>query len=65
MAAMAAAQKANKEAQRKREKELAAVKIKRVHVELICKEFEIDERLAERRLRECKADVVEALKSFL
>ncbi|GMH45316.1 hypothetical protein BSKO_13273 [Bryopsis sp. KO-2023] len=65
MADMAAAQKANKEAQRKREKELAAVKVKRADIELICREFEIEDRLAERRLRECNANVVEALKSFL
>eukprot|EP00803_Ostreobium_quekettii_P010885 evm.model.scf_2240.2 EVM.evm.TU.scf_2240.2 scf_2240:8489-8824(-) len=65
MEAMAAAQKADKEAQRLRERELAAVKIKGEHVELIACEFEIDKKVAERRLRECGGDVVAALKSFL
>ena len=65
MTALAAAQKADKEAQRKRERELAAVKIQWSHVDVIATEFEIDKRIAERRLRECGGDVVAALKSFL
>lgn len=65
MEAMAAAQKADKEAQRRREKELAAVRIQGDHVDVIAGEFEVDKRAAERRLRECGGDVVAALKSFL
>eukprot|EP00877_Chromochloris_zofingiensis_P000086 jgi/Chrzof1/10078/Cz04g26090.t1 len=65
MAALAASQKADKEAQRKREKELAAVKINKDDVDVIVAEIEVDKKLAERRLRECNGNLVDALKSFL
>ena len=48
-----------------REKELAAVKISKEDVDVIASEFEVDKKLAERRLREHKGDLVAALKSFL
>lgn len=49
----------------RREKELAAVKVSKEDVQVIVTEFEIDDRKAERRLRECGGDLGAALKSFL
>eukprot|EP00210_Caulerpa_lentillifera_P003552 g3388.t1 len=65
MNAMAAARKAQKEAQLARERELASVRIKQSDVNIIMKEFEVEEKLAKRRLKECKGDMVATLKSFL
>lgn len=65
MLALAASQKADKEAQKKRDKELAAVKIDMADVEVIVCEFEVDKKLAERRLRECGGDLNQALRTFL
>lgn len=65
MAALAAAQKADKEAQIKREKELAAIKVTQADIEVIATEAEVDKKLAERRLREHNGSLIEALKSFL
>ena len=48
-----------------RTKELAAVKVQREDVELVALEFEVDKKLAERRLREHAGDVKAALVSFL
>lgn len=49
----------------RREKELAAVKINKDDVDVIVAEIEVDKKLAERRLRECNGNLVDALKSFL
>ena len=65
MGALAEADKANREAQRQREKELAAVKINAEDVEVIANEFALDKKVAERRLREMKGDLEAALKSYL
>lgn len=65
MAALAAAQKADKEAQIKREKELAAVKVTQADIDVIAAEAEVDKKLAERRLREHNGNLLEALRSFL
>lgn len=65
MSELAAARQADKEAARQREKELAAVKINKEDVDVIALEFELDKKVAERRLREHKGDLKEALKSFL
>ena len=48
-----------------RNKELAAVKIQREDIDLVALEFEVDRKLAERRLREHGGDVKRALVSFL
>lgn len=65
MAALLASQKAHIEEQRQRERELASIKINNEDALLIATEFELDHKAAERRLRECKGDVLAALKSFL
>lgn len=65
MAALAASQKAQKEAKAKREKELAAIKINAADVDVIAAECEVDRRAAEKRLREHNGSLYEALKSFL
>lgn len=62
---LAASQKASKEAQQKREKELAAVKVTKEDIDVIALEFEMDKKAAERRLRECNGDLHAALKSLL
>eukprot|EP00878_Enallax_costatus_P004447 GHUV01004687.1.p1 GENE.GHUV01004687.1~~GHUV01004687.1.p1 ORF type:complete len:113 (+),score=45.50 GHUV01004687.1:171-509(+) len=65
MAALARSQKADKEAQLKRERELAAVKVAAADIDVIATEAEVDKKLAERRLREHGGNLLEALKSFL
>eukprot|EP00879_Flechtneria_rotunda_P003227 GHRR01003450.1.p2 GENE.GHRR01003450.1~~GHRR01003450.1.p2 ORF type:complete len:112 (+),score=33.45 GHRR01003450.1:199-534(+) len=65
MAALAAAQKADKEAQYRKEKELAAVKVTQADIDAIATEAEVDKKLAERRLREHNGNLREAFKSFL
>ncbi len=49
----------------KKDKELAQVKIKRGDVDMIVDQMEISQALAEKRLREHKGDIVEALVSLL
>merc|ERR1739848_628104 len=61
MKALAEADKANREAQRQREKELAAVQINSGDVDVISSEFALDKKVAERRLREMKGDLEAAL----
>ncbi|KAK3920874.1 Huntingtin-interacting protein K [Frankliniella fusca] len=51
-------------AKREREVELSKVSIKKDDVELIVREMEISRTLAERRLREHRGNVVEALQSL-
>jgi len=65
MVAIAEADKANREAQRQREKELAAVKINMADVDVIVEEFGVDKKAAEIRLRENKGELESALKSYL
>lgn len=48
-----------------RDKELAAVKINPADVQLIVSEIEVDQKQADRRLREHAGNIVEALKSYL
>ncbi|KAK9845705.1 hypothetical protein WJX81_000106 [Elliptochloris bilobata] len=65
MANLNAAQQAKREAQLSRDKELSAVKLRKEDIELIMKEYEIEKKLAERRLREHSGNLRAALESFL
>ena len=65
MAALAAQQRATMEAQRQREKELAAVKVAAADIALIAAEFELDKKKAERALRENKGDLKTAIEALL
>jgi NACalpha-BTF3-like transcription factor len=65
MAYIAATADADRNAQRLREKELAAVKINPADVDVIASELELDRKVAERTLREHKGDAVAAIRSFL
>ncbi|KAK9803627.1 hypothetical protein WJX72_006829 [[Myrmecia] bisecta] len=65
MTEMAAAQQKNREAQRLREKELAAVKVNPADIDIFASEFELDKKTAERRLREHKGDLRQALEACL
>ena len=49
----------------RRDKELAAVKLRKEDIELIMKEYEVERKLAERRLREHSGNLRAALESFL
>lgn len=60
-----ASQKAAREAQRQRDKELAAVKVTAADVDIIMSELEVDHKQADRRLREHHGSVKAALQSFL
>ncbi|XRB00314.1 HYPK_UBA domain-containing protein [Pycnococcus provasolii] len=62
---LAAKQAKELEAQQARERELAAVKIDRSHVDVIADELLVDKKVAERRLREHGGDVVKAIRSYL
>lgn len=48
-----------------RDKELAAVKLRKEDIEVIMKEYEVERKLAERRLREHSGNLRAALESFL
>ena len=48
-----------------RNKELLAVKIQKEDVDIITQEYEVDRKLAERRLREHSGNLKDALVSFL
>lgn len=48
-----------------RDKELAAVKVTAADVEIIMSELEVDQKQADRRLREHQGNVMAALQSFL
>ncbi|KAK9724953.1 hypothetical protein RND81_05G111000 [Saponaria officinalis] len=65
MASIAADAEADANAQRIREKELAAVKINAGDVDIIANELELDKKVAERTLREHKGDAVAAIRSLL
>ncbi|KAJ3702123.1 hypothetical protein LUZ61_005828 [Rhynchospora tenuis] len=64
MAALASSKEADN-AMRLREKELAAVKINQVDVDIIANELELDKKVAERTLREHKGDAVAAIRYLL
>eukprot|EP00246_Nothoceros_aenigmaticus_P009129 TRINITY_DN24457_c0_g1_i1.p1 TRINITY_DN24457_c0_g1~~TRINITY_DN24457_c0_g1_i1.p1 ORF type:complete len:121 (-),score=15.93 TRINITY_DN24457_c0_g1_i1:508-837(-) len=65
MASIAASAEADRNAQRLREKELAAVKINPTDVDIIASELELDKKVTERRLREHKGDPIAAVRSLL
>ncbi|CAI9118962.1 OLC1v1020596C1 [Oldenlandia corymbosa var. corymbosa] len=65
MASIAASREADLQAKKLREKELAAVKINAVDVDIIANELELDKKLAERVLREHKGDAVAAIRSLI
>ena len=48
-----------------RDTQLAAVKVSKADVDIIAAEFELDPKLADRRLREHRGNLLEALQSFL
>ena len=61
VAALAALDEVDREAEAKREKELAAVKINQEDVDLIASEMELDKDVAERKLREHNGDAEKTL----
>lgn len=66
MARLIAEEEERAKAQRSREKELAAFKLKDpADVDLVASELELDKKLAERRLREHGGDVLQALRSYV
>lgn len=65
MAALAAQQHASLEAQRQRDRELAAVKVAQEDIELLVAEFELDKKAAERKLRENKGDAKLTIEALL
>lgn len=65
MAALAAQQHAAKEAQRQKDKELAAVKVSANDIDLIAMEFELDKKRAERALRENRGDARATMEALL
>lgn len=65
MATLAESQKADKDAQRQRERELAALKISKGDIDAIASEFELDAKTAERRLREHRGNLRQALEALL
>ncbi|DAZ94513.1 TPA: hypothetical protein N0F65_011866 [Lagenidium giganteum] len=58
-------EEADKEAERKREKLLAAVKVNKADVELVAREMELTVQQADRKLREADGDVVKCLKALI
>ena len=48
-----------------RDTQLASVKVNKADVDIIAAEFELDPKLADRRLREHRGNLLEALQSFL
>ncbi|KXZ55289.1 hypothetical protein GPECTOR_3g425 [Gonium pectorale] len=60
-----AAQKASKDAERQRERELAAVKVSKEDVDVLAAETETDKKAAERALREAGGDLRKALETYL
>mmetsp|Transcript_622 Transcript_622/g.2038 ORF Transcript_622/g.2038 Transcript_622/m.2038 type:complete len:117 (-) Transcript_622:960-1310(-) len=65
MAALAETNSEKKAATALREKELAAVKIDQADVALLAAELELDNKAAERRLREAGGSAEAALKAFI
>lgn len=48
-----------------REKQLAAIKVKKEDIELIAREMELTNQVAERKLREAGGDVVQCLTALV
>ncbi|PIA28025.1 hypothetical protein AQUCO_07300006v1 [Aquilegia coerulea] len=65
MASISASSEADLNAMRLREKELSAVKINAIEVDIIANELELDKKVAERTLREHKGDAVAAIRHLL
>lgn len=65
MAALVSQQRAAREANKQREKELAAVKVASQDIDFLALEFELDKRKAERALREHKGDLRETILSLV
>ncbi|KAL0921888.1 hypothetical protein M5K25_005833 [Dendrobium thyrsiflorum] len=65
MAALASSKEADWNTMRRREKELAAVKINPADVDIIANELELDKKVAETTLREHKGDAVAAIRHLL
>lgn len=65
MVSLAASQRADKEAKLKREKELAAVKVNKDDIDIVALEFEVDKKVAEKKLRECNGVLLDTLRAFL
>ncbi|KAK9795573.1 hypothetical protein WJX73_004433 [Symbiochloris irregularis] len=65
MAELAESQQQQREAQRLRQKELAAVKLQKEDIELVAYECEIDKKAAEAQLRQHRGDVKATLIAFL
>ncbi|KAJ7550848.1 hypothetical protein O6H91_07G121400 [Diphasiastrum complanatum] len=65
IASIAASSEADRNTQRLKDKELAAVKINQADVDVIANELELDKKVAERMLREHKGNAVAAIRSFL
>ena len=61
LAALGALDEVDREAEARREKELAAVSINQADVDLIASEMELDKEVAERKLREHGGDAVKTL----
>ena len=64
MQKLAADQAQRTEAQRQRERELAAVKVQKDDIELVATMFDLDKKRAERCLREHKGDAKAALRAL-
>lgn len=54
-----------KQRTRRREEELRSVKVEKADVEFLVKEFEVDKAKADRVVRECGGDLLEAAKALL
>ncbi|EFN53351.1 hypothetical protein CHLNCDRAFT_137085 [Chlorella variabilis] len=65
MQKLAAEQAQRTEAQRQRERELAAVKVQKEDIEVIAQQFDMDKKKAERALRENGGELKTALQSLL
>ncbi len=63
--ALASARRERAEAERARERALAAVKVRQEDVDVIAAEFELDKKAAERRLREAGGDARAAIDALL
>ena len=65
MKTFAAQQLAEKQAQMKKEKELAAVRVTESDIDIIASDFEIQQRQAERALRENEGDLQATIKQMI
>lgn len=65
MAKLTTEQAARAEITRQHERELAAVKVAKVDVEMLVEQFDMDKKKAERCLREAKGDARAAMQALL